>query len=214
MSLDDVRTDDELLHAWKAGDRQAGNVLFDRHFAFVARCFRHLPSAIADELIQETFLGSLTAADRFRGDSSFMAYLAGIARNLLKKHYRTVARDKRRFHPEDRATPVVADDTPSARALLIEHGQRRLLLEALRTLPFDSQLILFLFYWESLAIREIAGILNLSLSSAKSRLSRSRGVLLDRLGLLAASAEQLESTKSTLDKWGDDLELQVILSRA
>jgi hypothetical protein len=65
------KADAELLEAWGAGDKAAGEALFDRHFEAIYRFFQNkVGPGVIDDLVQQTFLGCVEAPDRFRGDSS------------------------------------------------------------------------------------------------------------------------------------------------
>ena len=67
--MDDV----SLLERWRDGDREAGNLLFERHFAVVCNFFRNKVSDGADDLIQRTFVTCLEVEVKFRGDASCRA---------------------------------------------------------------------------------------------------------------------------------------------
>lgn len=60
------RSDEELLAAWRAGERRAGELLFERYYEPVARFFFNKTDAAA-ELIQQTFLACVEGAAKFRG---------------------------------------------------------------------------------------------------------------------------------------------------
>jgi DNA-directed RNA polymerase specialized sigma24 family protein len=83
-----MTSDQELLRAWRAGDREAGGTLFERHFAAIRRFFRNKVDHQVEDLVQRTFTACVEARDRFRGDSSFRTYLFAIAHNVLRDHIR------------------------------------------------------------------------------------------------------------------------------
>src|SRR5690606_24660145 len=132
-------TDAELLRAWSAGDRSAGETLFDRHFESVARFFRNKADGSHDDLIQQTFLGCVEAMPRFREDASFRTFLFAVARNQLSKHYRSrrVERDRLDF-----GSVSVHDLASSPSAIVARGEQQRWVLDALRRIPIDSQIAL------------------------------------------------------------------------
>ena len=95
---------DEQLIEWIArGDRSCLGTLFERHhralFNFVFQMTRN--AALAEDLVQETFLRMLKAAGSFRGDGSFKSWMFHIARNQVYDHLRR----EKRIEPlsEDRA---------------------------------------------------------------------------------------------------------------
>lgn len=79
--------DEELLLSWQAGDEDAGMILYDRHFASVARFFRSRVGDGLEDLLQSTFLA---CAERRTGErvQSFRAFLFGIARRQLFMYLR------------------------------------------------------------------------------------------------------------------------------
>lgn len=82
-----TRGDEELLAAWRAGDRRAGELLFERYYEPVARFFLNKTDAQA-ELIQQTFLACVEGAPKFRGEGSFRSFLFAIAEGTVKSRLR------------------------------------------------------------------------------------------------------------------------------
>jgi RNA polymerase sigma factor (sigma-70 family) len=193
-----VSTDHELLDGWATGDERAGKQLVERHYVAVFRFFRAKGTSEIDDLVQQTFLGLLEARRRYRGDSSFRCYLFGIARNVLLHHYR------RRYRKEDRidfGTQSAVDLGASPSALLAEKGERRLLLEGLRRLPMDDQIVIELYHWEALTGPELAKVLELTEPAVRSRLHRAKARLAETMEQIARSEGFLQSTLADLDGW-------------
>jgi RNA polymerase sigma-70 factor, ECF subfamily len=75
-----------LLEALRAGDERAFAALVDRYGPAMRRLaltFVRTP-AVADEVVQETWLGVLRGIDRFEGRSSFKTWLFRILTNTAK----------------------------------------------------------------------------------------------------------------------------------
>ena len=166
--------DGALLERWRAGDREAGNLLFERHFAVVCNFFRNKVSDGVDDLIQRTFVTCLEVELNYRRESSFRSFLLGIARNVLFRHFRERSRDGRTFAPLETS---VCDLDPSRSVLLAGREEDALLLEALRRLPVDLQIALELYFWESWTMKEIAVALDIPPGTAASRLRRAKEAL-------------------------------------
>lgn len=192
--------DGVLLRAWQGGDRAAGSALFDRHVAAVTRFFRSKIEREVEDLVQETFLACVRAAEGFRGDASFRAYLLGIARHKLYDHLARRSRD-----PFDPATRSAVDLGASPASALARAEEHRLLLAALRSIPIDHQVALELFYWEGLSGEEIAAVTGVASNTVRSRLARARAALEEALARLAESPSTLTSTVSDLDGWARTL---------
>jgi RNA polymerase sigma-70 factor (ECF subfamily) len=195
--------DIELLRSWRAGDQPRGNELVRRHFRSVHRFFRTKVDGEIDDLIQRTFLGCVEAIDRFRQHSNFKTFLLAIARNQLLLHYREVARDRRR-EAADLSVRELGGGR-SATALVVRAEEEGILLEALRRLPLDQQITLELFYWENLAVGQVAEVLGVAAGTVKSRLGRAREALREHIGALEADELARSRTAANLDEWAAGL---------
>lgn len=189
-------TDGELLERWSAGDASAGEVLFERHFESVARFFRNKVGPGSEDLIQQTFLGCVEARDRFRRESSFRTFLFAVARNVIGKHYRNRGRQ-----PFDLGETSVMDLGDSPSAIVAADRQQQLLLQALRQIPLDGQIALELHYWESMTAAEIAGVLEVPVGTAKTRLRRAKQLLEDQMRRLGTGELRVEPTGTRLETW-------------
>lgn len=202
---DGETTDAELLEGWRAGDREAGSALFERHFDSLYGFFARKTHGDVGDLVQRTFLGLVEAQDRFRGDASVRTYLFAIARNELYAHWRRGRRDAHL----DFAVQSLQDLEPTPSQAAVELQQNRLLLEALRRIPLDLQIAVELHYWEGLTGPEIATVLDVPEGTVRSRLRRGIDLLRDRSRELAESPDALRSTLTDLDRWAAGLRDQV-----
>jgi len=187
-------TDQDLLAAWRGGDRKAGDDLIRLHFDSVCRFFRTKLGDDVEDLIQRTFLDLLEAADRMAIDS-VRATVLTIAHRRLLDHLRTVYR-----RPAELVTSIsVADLGTSPCGMVARNEEERLLGEALRRISIDHQVALELAYWESLSGPEIAAILGVSEHTVRSRLARAREALRTELEALARSPALVRSTLDVID---------------
>jgi RNA polymerase sigma-70 factor (ECF subfamily) len=200
--LDDPRTDDALLAAWREGEHEAGFRLFERYYDMVARFFHAKVGDDGVDLIQRTFLGCVESLPRFRGQGSFRSYLFAIAYRQLCQFLRDRNRERRRF---DFTELSVADLRPSATAELGHRQEIQLLLAALRQIPLDFQILLELHYWEGVTTGELAEILEIPPSTARARLMRARVVLAAKMGELSQSPAVAESTMTNLERWATEI---------
>lgn len=187
----------QLVEAWRAGDRSAGEALFRRHFPGVSRFFRNKFSGGVDDLVQQTFMALLEGRERLASGSSFRSYLFGIAHNVLRAHLRGLTR-RRAFDP---AASAIVDLDPGASTMLGEREEQRLLLQALRRIPLEAQVVLELVYWEQMNAAEIAEILGVPHSTMRSRIQRARQLLQRAIERLGESPALIESTLGGLDGW-------------
>lgn len=195
----DPRGDAKLLEAWRSGDADAGEALFVRHYQPVARFFRNKVGAdhVAD-LIQETFIASLESRDKIEDGSRFRGYLLCIAYRVFCKHLR---QRYRRPDQVDLDEVPVEDLDPSPTSVIVHEQEQRLLLEGLRAIPVNYQVVLELHYWEDLTTYEIAAVLGIPQGTVRSRLLRARSALEAAMARIARSTELLESTLTRLEDW-------------
>jgi RNA polymerase sigma-70 factor (ECF subfamily) len=196
-------TDVELLRSWGAENPQPGEILFKRHFRCVHRFFANKVGNDRDveDLIQRTFLACLEGRERYAATAAFRTWLLGIAHNLLREHYR---RGRRAREQIDFSHDSVRDLCDGPSTLLRQLRGRQSLLEALRAIPIDSQVILELFYWERFTGVELGSFLGIPEDTARSRLRRARSLLLQAVEDDATSSRALDSD-GDLDAWAAEV---------
>lgn len=188
--------DATLLQAWRAGDRAAGQALFERYYPAVARFFLNKAGDASPELIQQTFLGCVEGLAGFRGEGSFRSWLFSIAYRRLCKHYETRAGDR-----EDLGSVSVEALDPTASRVIGEREEQGLLLRALRSVPLELQVVLELHYWEGCQVVEIAAVVGVPEGTVKSRLRRGRERLREAIERLARSPALARDTLHGLETW-------------
>ncbi len=192
-------SDIQLLDSWREGDLRAGDQLFSRHFAAIHRFFRNKVAAdMLEDLVQQTFMACVEGRERFRQDSKFKTYLFGAAHNLLRDHYR---KNRRRPAQLDFSRSSAADLAAGPSTLVGKRREERLLLEALRRIPLDSQVVLELYYWEEMSASQTAAVLELPEGTVRGRVRRAKQLLRDELANLTSSPEELQTTLGGLDRW-------------
>ncbi len=193
-----MRSDVELLEAWRAGDKQAGSELFSRHFDTLYAFFRNKTFEGVDDLVQRTFLACIEGRDRFRGDASFRAYMLGAARRIL---YRAIDEWRRDGKRVDVGVSSLHDVRTSPSQVVARRGEHRLVLEALRRVPIEQQVALELYYLQGYRGPELATILDVPQATVRSRLSRGLDNLRARVRELQAGGPLLDATLAELEQW-------------
>jgi RNA polymerase sigma-70 factor (ECF subfamily) len=176
-----VRDDVDLLQAWRAGDRSAGETLSRRHYATVLRYFELNASWAADDLAQKTFMACTERVGEVRDAAAFKAYLMGIARRQLAMHQRDAIR----------AAALRSFDAPMQQTrlstLFARNREQMLALRALASMPRRPQMLLILYYWDGVRTPELAASFGAPESTIRTRLARARDLLRDRIAALAVS---------------------------
>ena len=203
-----MSSDESLLAQWRAGDKHAGNQLFERHFGGVRRFFAnkiHDPQD-AEDLVQRTFIACVEGRDRFEGRASFRSFLLGIAHKQCLKYWSRKRVDKRTDAIEDHAITSFSDRPSSVMA---RNANERMLLEALRSIPMRDQALIELYYWEDLSGREIAEVLGLPEDTVRSVLRRAKTKLAKQMRRMQHVLGVPESTDEDLEAWAKGIRTQL-----
>ena len=177
----------ELVRRAQAGDREAFEVLVERHAAETYR----LAAAIVGEtdardLAQEAFVAAWQQLPRLREPGAFVPWLRRICVNRCRNWLRA-------RHRRIRPTSLQADDAarlPDGRRDFRGAVEARLVLEpAFEALSPDQRAVLALHYTMGYSIAETAEALELSVGTAKSRLSAGLAALRTAIGPDEAAAE-------------------------
>ncbi len=194
------RREEELIAALRRGDEAAFRALVAEHGPFLLRlALMHVPSrAIAEEVVQDTWLAALDAINRFEGRSSLRTWLASIllnkARTQGKRERRVLpfsflarrremggdepAVDPDRFQsardadPGQWARPPAQWDEPEERLSL--DRARRVLLEAIAALPVRQREVITLRDLSGLSAAEACNVLGLTETNQRVLLHRAR----------------------------------------
>lgn len=192
-----MRADDELLAAWQAGDNSAAAQLIERYSDDLYRFFVGKVGTETEDLVQQTFLGCLEHGRAHGSMRSFRGFVFGVARHRLIDHFRSRARTSQ----IDPAVTSLVDVATSPSGRLARDRQERCLLAALRTLPIDAQLVLELYYWQSLTGPELADALDVPEGTARSRLRKAKQRLVEALAHTPESSLNVEDTLTRLADW-------------
>jgi len=144
--------------------------------------------AVAEDIVQETFLAALNSLDRYRGDSRLYTWLHGIENHKVSDFYRRRAQEARSgelFLNTDFITiEQFGDFELLAPSIMETEEERHTMQQALVTLPADYRQVLVLKYIEELPVLQISRVMGRSVKSVEGLLSRARTAL--RTALLGA----------------------------
>lgn len=183
-------SDHALIEATKNGDESAFAIIVTRYrnpiTNYLYRFLNDYEEAV--DLAQETFVRVYFAIDRYHTDFAFSTYIYRIATNLAISEIR---RRKRRAilsltglfqsDADDTTEFQPADDKALPDKSLIDDEQSRVIGRAIATLPPKYRVPVILRDIEGKSYEEIAAILELGLGTTKSRISRARALLKEKL---------------------------------
>lgn len=141
---------------------------------------RRLGRSIADDLTAETFAIAYRRWGDLDPSRPVRPWLFGIASNLIRHQWRKERRMLRAY-ARTGADPVLVE-VDSSLDRLDAQAERAALAAALAELRREEREVLLLHAWAGLSDAEIAESLSLPVGTAKSRLSRAREHLRNRLG--------------------------------
>ena len=197
------RSDLDLLTGWRNGNAADGELLFLRHFRALYRFFETKYPSEADELVQATLLACVGAKHRFHEGSSFRGYLFAVARHEL---YRVIRERQRALGDIDFGVSSIAELVATPGTRMDGQRQRMQLIEALRSLPVDVQMLLELHYWQGVSIGELASIFEAPDVTIRSRLHRARAALRDLMAKDKDVATAIGETLEDFDVWARGLD--------
>ena len=132
-----------------------------------------------DEAAQDTFVQAWRHLDRFRGEAAPFTWLYRIAVNEALQRNRRRRLDTQPLEQTVDVEARVSPESTAGRPLPahVAAGQREdvaQLLTQLRALPFESRAPLVLRDIEGWSYQDVAAVLDISVSAAKSRVHRAR----------------------------------------
>lgn len=189
--ISDPTSDHALLEATRMGDEDAFAELVGRYrnqiTSYIYRMTNDYDGAV--DLAQETFVRVFRAADRYQQSHAFSTYIYRIATNLAISELRK--RKRRRlvsltglFQSQEGAEPREfnpPDDRPLQDCEMVETERRYAVQRAINTLPEKYRAPLILRDVDGRSYEEISRILQTSEGTVKSRISRARGFLREKM---------------------------------
>jgi len=183
-------SDHALIKATKEGNEEAFAQIVARYrnpiTNYLYRFLNDYEEAV--DLAQETFVRVYYALERYHTEYAFSTYIYRIATNLAISEIRK--RKRRRLFSltglfqseEENETEFQPTDEKSLPDEdLIEDEKSRVIAKAIATLPDKYRAPIVLREVEGKSYEEIAQMLQLGLGTTKSRISRARGLLKEKL---------------------------------
>jgi RNA polymerase sigma-70 factor (ECF subfamily) len=187
-----IRDDQALVEAFLSGNRIAFDELLSRHKDRVFNlCYRFMgDNQEAEDCAQDVFLKVYRSLKRFRFESSFYTWIYRITVNTCKNRLRTMRfRGMKKsgvpYNTENSSKdcqPLERGDEGKSPIAELEKKERiRLIQNAIDSLPVGQKDVVILRDIEGLSYEEIINITGYRLGTLKSKLSRARHELRQRL---------------------------------
>jgi RNA polymerase sigma-70 factor (ECF subfamily) len=175
------RYETDLVEGVRSGERAAMEEFYDLYrnrlyFLVLEQVGQN--HAVAEDLVQETFLAALSSLDKFRGDSQLYTWLRSIALHKINDFHRRQAREPQpmKWSSDFNALKLAQaqDDKPAVLNEIESDELDQLVHHALLGLPQDYQDVLVLKYLKDMPVLAISQILGRSPKSVEGLLSRAR----------------------------------------
>lgn len=129
---------------------------------------------LAEDIAQDVFIKCFEKLDTFRNESSYKTWIFRITINLCKDRLRSWS-FKNIIFTDLFAKRSITNNTPETELMNLEE-KKELSMKVL-ALPIKYREVIILYYYEELTYNQITELLDISLSTLKSRLHRARLLL-------------------------------------
>ena len=169
-------TDEILIQQAQAGQQPAFAALVRRYeryaFTLALRFVKNREDA--HEIAQDSFLRAFRYLPDFRGDAKFSTWLYKIIYSTSLNFLRKQNPEIQSLDDENRPIKIQEAGGKDASHLLEEADRNTAIKHAIGQLSHDDSGIITLFYLFENSLEEICQIMGLSMSNAKTKLSRAR----------------------------------------
>jgi RNA polymerase sigma factor (sigma-70 family) len=165
---------EKLIGACRKQDRKAQYEVYQLYAkAMLNTAFRIVQDdSEAEDVLQDAFLAAFSTLDRYRGESTFGAWLKRI---VVNKSIDALKKKKAQFVPIEEARLIPdTDQEPGGSRYNVPPGHLR---QAIDALPDGYRVVFSLYLLEGYDHQEISGILGISESASKSQYSRAKAKL-------------------------------------
>jgi RNA polymerase sigma-70 factor, ECF subfamily len=177
-------SDEDLVQAIAAGDRNAMHALYARHnvrvYRFVLRLIND--TSLAEDLVSEVFIDVWRRADGFEEKSQVSTWLLAIAR------YKALSALRRRSDEQldEQVAAAIEDPADGPETRVGNQDRSAIVQKCLMQLSAVQREVIDLVYYHEKSVEEVAGIVGVPASTVKTRMFYARqrmGVLLEAAGI-------------------------------
>ena len=223
-----ARSDEDLIAALRAGDESAFAELIDRHSPALLRVARtYVPSrAVAEEVVQETWIGVMRGIDSFEGRSSLKTWIFRILTNVAMRRGERESRsvpfsalakaedtgepsvDPDRFLPADHELfpghwVIMPARWPTPEEGLLSGETREVILRAIEALPKAQRTVIALRDVEGWSSDEVCEALEITAGNQRVLLHRARSTVRTAIEEYFGAVEEVDYDAVTAELFGD-----------
>ncbi len=170
-------TNEQIVEKCKAGDKKAFALLYKMHAPkMLGVCIRYAKTREeAEDMLQEGFVKLFQKINTFNGSGSFEGWLRRVIVNTAINYYKSQIKHNQTINVDNNDLSFVKNE-PDNEIDSTEIPQGKL-LEMIQQLPQGYKMVFNLYVMDGYQHQEIASILNISVNTSKSQLSKARKML-------------------------------------
>ncbi len=186
MPLTDVLSEPELLRLAISGDEDAFAALYERLKSNVYRFALHMTgsASLAEDITHDSFITLMEEGGKFdESKGQVVSFLLGIARNFVRRAYRSEARVAPLTTENEQGEEVelVLDSGHDTIADVLRGETVSLVREAVQSLPPHYREVVVLCDLCEMSYADASAQLNCNLGTIRSRLNRAHSLLAKKL---------------------------------
>ena len=170
-----INNDDYYIKKILEGDSNSFGVIVERYqnmvFALALKMLKHREES--EEVSQDTFIKVYKSLSKFNGESKFSTWIYRIAYNTCLDRIKKNSK----YNNDVEINDVTSNEIFQAENIFdsLENKERSIIIkECMDKLPEDERVIMHLFYFEELSLKEIVDIVSLNEGNVKVKLFRGR----------------------------------------
>jgi RNA polymerase sigma factor (sigma-70 family) len=181
--------ENELINRLKSGDEGAYRLIIEKYQTSVLNCcFKFVKNReTAEDLTQEVFIEVYKSIGSFKSESTFFTWLYRISVTKSLDHLKSMKRKKRYgflksiFSGDGEKEILLPSDQNNPLEILEEEDRKKVLSWAIESLPENQKVAFTLSKYDEKSYKEIAEILDTTISSVESLIFRAKTNLKKKL---------------------------------
>lgn len=177
------QADQKIIEGCINGKRHAQSMLYSLYApTMLGICMRYARNkSEAEDILQDGFVKIFTNLKTFRGDGSFEGWLKRIMVNTAITHNKQSM--KHQYHTDIDAIEetLLVDEEENNNELANIKLPQETLINMIQNLPEGYRTVFNLYVFENYSHKEIADMMNISVNTSKSQLSKARRNLVSKI---------------------------------
>ncbi|MFT4642652.1 MAG: RNA polymerase sigma factor (sigma-70 family) [Candidatus Azotimanducaceae bacterium] len=170
-----INDDDYYIKKTLEGDSNSFSVLVERYqnmvFALALKMLKHREES--EEVSQDTFIKVYKSLSKFNGESKFSTWIYRIAYNSCLDRIKKNSK----YNNNVEINEITSNEISHTESIFdsLENKERSIIVkQCMDKLPEDERIIIHLFYFEELSLKEIVEIVSMTEGNVKVKLFRAR----------------------------------------